>query len=395
MTGGRASNTRAEAVIDHAALRQNVDQLRHALAHDGQASATLLGVVKADAYGHGALPIAKTLRQYGVSWIGVALPEEALSLRAAGDIGRILAWLTVPSDPRIAECVAAEIDLSVGAPWMLDEVRSAALAAGVRARVHLKVDTGLGRGGSSLDSWPEMLELAGRAQGEGSIQVVGIWSHLAAGEDPEHESVALQRSNFAHALQLARDAKISAGLNHIANSGAVLSGAMSGVMTGGDLARSGIAMYGLTPGRVLGDSAQLKLVPVMTLQARLALVKTVPAGQGVSYGHHWIAPAATTLALVPLGYADGIPRSARDAQVFIRGRRKPIVGRIAMDQFVIDLGGDHADPGDEVVVFGTGANGEPTAENWAEWAGTIGYEIVTRIGPRVPRVHEHVEGQIP
>lgn len=385
----RPLSTRAEAVVDLLHLRHNVDLLRTAVEQQQGAAASLMGIVKADAYGHGVVPVAQALRSYGMSWLGVALPSEALALREQGDIGRILAWLIVPNDPTTSACVAAEVDLSVGSRWLLEEICAAAAQIGRPARIHLKVDTGLGRGGAMMREWPRLIEEAHQAQQRDLVQVMGVWSHLVAGENPDHPSIQLQRSNFSDALAQTRMIGLSTSLSHLANSGAILSGSVSGVDVHGGLARSGIAMFGLTPGVSLGEASMLGLTPIMTLRTQLALVKEVPAGQGVSYGHHWTAPTRTTLGLVPLGYADGIPRTAENASVWLRGKLRPVVGRIAMDQFVVDLGADHAEAGDEVIVFGRGVDGEPTAEDWARWSGTIGYEIVTRLGPRIPRRYVH------
>lgn len=377
---------RAQAVIDLDSLRRNVERLRIA-AHASGATPALMGVVKADAYGHGVTHVAPALRRNGMEWLGVALPSEALALRADGDTGRILAWLIVPDDPTTAECIAAKVDMSVAAAWLLDEVAEAAREVGFPARIHVKVDTGLGRGGCSMQEWPLFVEQLRAAVDRDEVEIVGVWSHLVAGEDPHHASAALQRENFASAVRQIRAAGISAPLCHLANSGAVLADPMIATGATGGLVRMGIAMFGVSPGIPLGDPSSLGLEPVMSLRARLALVKSVPAGQGVSYGHRWVAAEATNLGLVPLGYADGIPRSANGAAVWVRGKLRPVVGSIAMDQFVIDLGHDHAEAGDEVIIFGAGSQGEPMAEDWARWSGTIGYEIVTRIGPRVPRVH--------
>ena len=374
-----ASLVRAEAVIDLDAIVANIERLR------SETTAQIMVVVKADAYGHGMLPVARCARRQAVGWLGVALPEEALALRAAGDSGRILAWLMTPGQDSLVESLRQEVDLGVSTEWAMSEVIEAARVERIRARVHLKVDTGLGRAGATLHEWAELVAMARAGSDEGLVDVVGVWSHLVSGEDPDSPITTEQARVFGEALATVREAGLSPEWIHLGNSGATLSGVAREWGIGDTLVRTGIAVYGITPGRVMGEASSLGLQPAMTLRARLAQVKQVRAGHGVSYGHHWVATRDTRLGLVPLGYADGLPRTAQTPEVFIAGRRCPVVGRIAMDQCVVDLGDLDVDPGEEVIVFGSGHDGEPTAEEWAAWADTIGYEIVTRIGPRVPR----------
>lgn len=362
-------STRAEALIDLDAVRDNLGALR-------APDVAQMAVVKADAYGHGAVPIAQAARQAGAEWLGVALPSEAIALRNSGDGGPILAWLYPPGDDHVVDCVAANVDLGVGAPWALDEIAAAAGAIGRRARVHLKVDTGLGRGGAPMDAWPSLVSAAQRHSGD--VEVVGVWSHLACADDPDSPETTAQVEAFAVALDTARRLGLEPQIRHLASSGA----AMTRPETWYDLVRIGIAMYGIPPGPRI-DMTGLR--PAMTLTAHIAAIKAVPPGHGVSYGLQWRAPTSTNLALIPLGYADGIPRTAHGAQVWVGGQRVNVVGRIAMDQFVVDLGAVPAAPGDEVIVWGAGGVGEPTAHDWAQWDDTIGYEIVTRLGVRVPR----------
>jgi alanine racemase len=373
---------RAAAVIELSAIRANLATVRR---HAGNAA--VMAVVKADAYGHGMGPIARVARQEGVEWLGVALPSEALALRALGDQGRVLAWLWAPGDPSIASCLREGVDLSVSSAWALDEVVEAARRVGTRARVHLKIDTGLSRNGASAGQWPALLEATMAAMRAGQVEVEGIWSHLADGDLPDGPSVPRQLDRFTTALEQAEGIGIRPRLRHLGNSGALLAHPECRF----DLVRVGIAMYGLSPSPGLGSAADLGLRPAMNLQASLAHVKGVDAGTRVSYGGIWTAPGETALGLVPLGYADGIPRAAGNrVSVAVDGRLCPVVGRVAMDQFVIDLGSDDLPHvGDEVRVFGSGRHGEWTADDWAAALETIGYEIVTRIGPRVPR--EYVE----
>ena len=370
------SSERGEAVVDLDAIRRNLAGVVSALP-----GVETMAVVKADAYGHGAVAVSRAARDAGVTWLGVALPDEAIQLRESGDAGRILAWLLVPGEPSIAACVERNVDLGTGAAWAVDAIADAARAAGTRARVHLKVDTGLGRGGSAPSDWPALVERA-RSHGD-VIDIVGIWSHLACADEPAHPATSQQIAAFDDALAVATSLGVTPQVRHLASSGA----ALTRPDTHYDMVRIGIAMYGLTPGPQVGPPwpHDLTLRPAMTVRARVSSVKRVPKGHGASYGLTWHAPHETSLALVPLGYADGIPRGARGAEVVIGGGRYPIVGRVAMDQVVVDIGDANVVAGDEVLVFGPGDAGEPTADAWATWNDTIGYEIVTRLGARVPR----------
>ncbi len=347
-----------------------------------------MAVVKADAYGHGLVGSAKAAVEGGASWLGVAFIEEALALRVAGLDVPILCWLMAPGEPLVA-AVAADVDLSASAPWAVAEIAQAATAAGRVARVHLKIDTGLSRAGATAADWPDLIEAGLKAQAEGSVRVVGVWSHLVHGDDPMHPTTAAQIAVFTEGLRFAEQAGVEPEVRHLANSGSTL----CLPATHFDLVRPGIAVYGLTPAPVIGSAESFGLRPAMTLRARLALTKKVPADTGVSYNHRYRTANATTLGLVPLGYADGIPcAAANTAEVLVRSGnstwRRPIAGTVCMDQFVVDLGDIDADvrEGDDVIVFGPGDDGEPTAQDWADALGTISYEVVTRIGIRVPRV---------
>jgi alanine racemase len=374
---------RARAEIDLAALRANVRTLR---AH--APGAAVMAVVKSDAYGHGAVPCARAAVEAGARWLGTATPEEALALRAAGLPGRIMCWLWTPGGPW-REAVEADLDVSVSALWALAEVTEAARAAGVPARVHLKADTGLGRNGCQPgEDWAELVGAALRAEAKGLIRVTGLWSHFACADEPGHPSIAAQLARFREMVAYAEGQGVRPEVRHIANSPATLTLPESHF----DLVRTGIAVYGISPSPEVGSPADFGLRPVMTLCASIALVKRVPGGHGVSYGHHYVTPGETTLGLVPVGYADGIPRHASGTgPVLVDGKWRTVAGRVAMDQFVVDLGGDEPETGAQAVLFGPGDRGEPTAEDWAQAAGTIAYEIVTRIGTRVPRVYVNEE----
>ncbi|MFK0193594.1 alanine racemase [Kitasatospora sp. NPDC090308] len=378
-TPALTQGARAEATIDLAALRDNLAALRARTA-----GPELMAVVKADAYGHGALRCAREAVAAGAGWLGTATPEEALALRAAGigpEQARILCWLWTPGGPW-ARALRESVDVSVSGQWALDELLAAVRETGVPARVHLKADTGLGRNGCQPRDWPDLVENAVRAQAEGLLRVVGVWSHFAAADEPGHPSIQAQLDLFAQVLAFAERAGVDPEVRHIANSPATLLLPQSHY----DLVRPGLAMYGLSPVPEVGGPADFGLRPVMSLSARLALVKHVPGGHGVSYGHHYTTPGPTTLGLVPLGYGDGVPRHASNTgPVQIVATRYRVAGRVAMDQFVVDLGGDTPETGAEVLLFGAGDRGEPTAEDWAVACDTIAYEIITRIGGRVAR----------
>lgn len=379
---GTASETALPAVaeVDLAAVRANVAALRAAAG-----AAEVMAVVKADAYGHGLVPCAQAALAGGATWLGVAQLAEGLALRRAGVGGRLLSWLHVPGED-FAGAVGADIDLSVSALWALDEIRAAATATGRTARIQLKADTGLSRNGCQPRDWPDLVSAVGAAVAEGSVEVTGVWSHLAWADAPDHPTVRRQRELFVDMAAQVERAGIPVPLRHLANSAATLTDPNARF----DVVRPGLAVYGLSPVPDLGGPAAYGLTPAMTVRGRLALVKQVPAGEGVSYGHDYHTSQDTTLALVPLGYADGVPRSAGNrGPVLAAGTRRTVAGRVCMDQFVLDLGsGPHAAeaaPGDEVVLFGPGRDGEPTAQDWADAAGTISYEIVARMGGRVPR----------
>ena len=366
------------AEVDLDAIRANVAELSRRAG-----SAAVMAVVKADGYGHGIVPSARAAVDGGATWLGVAFVEEALALRAAGVDVPLLAWLLGPqSDVRSA--IEAAVDVSVSAEWALDLVSTAAQQTGRAARVHVKVDTGLGRAGAVVAEWPALVESAAKRQAEGVIEVVGVWSHLAHADAPAHPTIAMQRAAFVEALDVASAAGLQPQVRHLANSAATL--ALPD--THFDLVRPGVAVYGLSPGPEVGRAVDLGLRPAMRLTAQVALVKRVAAGQGVSYGHRYHTSAETQLALVPLGYADGIPRHATNVgPVQINGKRFAVSGTVCMDQVVIDIGEHQVSVGDTAVLFGPGDDGEPTADDWAEAIGTINYEIVTRIGGRVPRVY--------
>lgn len=365
---------RSYARISTAAISANVAELRR------RTPAVIMATVKADGYGHGMVPAARAALAGGAEWLAVAFLEEALALREAGIQAPILSLIAAPKEP-LHKAIAADIDLTVGARWLLAEVVAAASAAGRPARIHLEVDTGLSRGGATAETWPELLDRVADAAAAGAVEVVGIWSHLACSDEPKHPANAAQLNAFKEALDTARRRGIVPQLRHLANSG----GLLALPETHFDAVRPGIAIYGVSPGP---DIDMTGLTPAMTLVSHVAKTKRIPAGTGISYGLTYIVDRATGIALVPLGYGDGIPRHASNiGEVLLAGRRRPIVGRICMDQFLVSTVDDEIAAGAEVIVFGPGDHGEPTAAEWGEAIGTIGYEIVTRVGSRVPRVY--------
>jgi alanine racemase len=357
-----------EAVIDLGAITRNVETLREAVG-----DTRCMVVVKADGYGHGAIESARAALAGGAEWLGVVDLAEALALRAAGIDAPVLTWLHDP-EADFDEAVAASIDIGVS---YLGQLERAAAASG-RAVVQLKVDTGLGRNGAPEAHWDEFFAAAARLERAGRITVRGVWSHLA-NAGAEHDAV--QIASFESALAAARAAGLDPELAHIAATG----GALRVPAARFDLVRLGVSAYGLSPFDDQ-DAAALGLTPAMELAASVVSAKRVPAGTGVSYGHDYVTTEETTLALVPLGYGDGIPRHASGrGPVAIGGVRYRIAGRVAMDQFIVDVGDAPVQVGDRAVLFGDPATGVPSADDWATAADTINYEIVTRIARRVPR----------
>ncbi|MBT2514343.1 alanine racemase [Arthrobacter sp. ISL-30] len=367
------------AVIDLEAIRHNVRRLAAAAS-----PAKVMAVVKADGYGHGAVPVARAAVEAGASWLGVAHISEALVLRAAGIDSPLLAWLHT-RESNFAAAVAAGVDIGISG-WELDRVVAAAREQERPARVHLKVDTGLGRNGVTIARWDSLVGEAMEYQDQGLLRVVGIFSHLAVADEPHRPETDEQLEAFRAALAIAADAGVDTEVRHLANTPATL----SRPDTHFDLVRVGLGIYGLSP--FIGQtSEELGLRPAMTVRTLVSNCKVVPEGQGVSYGLNYHTSGESSLALIPLGYADGVPRIATGGPVRINGTNYPVVGRIAMDQMVLDLGADAPRDGSllgaEAVMFGDGLDGGPTADHWAEAAQTNNYEIVTRISPRVPRTY--------
>jgi alanine racemase len=364
----------AEAVIDLDAFRANIAALKSCAPQSA-----LMTVVKADGYGHGMTQMARAARQAGSEWLGVATIDEALAVRRTGDTGDLLCWLAAPGAD-FAAPIDAGVELTASSAEQLAEILAA--PASVRPKVQLKVDTGLSRNGAFGEQWTALVAAAADAQSAGVVEITGVWSHFACADQPGHPANDAQEATFGHAVEELAAAGIEPTLRHLSNSAATLSRPSAHL----DLVRVGIAAYGIRPDP--GMTYETELTPVMTLRGRLAAVKRVPAGASVSYGHTWTAEHETTLGLVPLGYGEGILRTASNrAEVGFGGRRVRQVGVVCMDQLVIDLGDADASRGDVVTLFGPGADGEPTAEDWGVAAGTIAYEVVTRLGGRIERTY--------
>ena len=359
-----------EATVDVGAIEDNVRHLRRLTGSE------IIAVVKADGYGHGAVRSALAALAGGASRLGVSDITEALALRRAGIDAPIVAWLHAPGAD-FAEAAALGIELGISS---LEQLQKAAAAASADrpVGVHLKLETGLSRNGIAPEEYRVVFAEAARLERIGRVRVIALFSHLS-NASTEDDRAALRA--FEEGVAAAASLGLAPPLRHIAATHAAidLPEARLGCV------RIGIGIYGLSP---FDDrtSADLGLRPAMTLRGTVAAVRRVPAGKGVSYGYDYRAPAETTLALVPLGYADGVPRQASGAgPVVIGGRRFTVAGRIAMDQFVVDVGDAPVAVGDTAVLFGDPTLGVPSATEWADAAGTINYEIVTRIGPRVPR----------
>lgn len=378
----RRSVPQAEAVIDLDAIAANVRRLR-----ESAGDAAVMAVVKADGYNHGAVPVARAAVAAGARELGVTTLTEALELRAAGIDVPVLSWLhTVDAD--FAPAITANVELGVSSPRHLAAVVDAARETGTTAIVTAKIDTGLNRNGVARDEWHDFLGDLGRAQAEGAVRLRGAFSHLVRADELGHPETDVQRDRFVEAVADLRRNGTPPEVVHIANSAATLTRPDLRF----DMVRPGIAMYGLTP---IPEEGDFGLRAAMTLRTRVALVKKVTAGSGVSYGHSWVAPRDTVVALLPMGYADGIRRNLSGRiEVQLGGRRRPQIGRICMDQVVVDLGpdGDGVKEGDEALFFGDGRHGEPGAQDWAELLDTINYEIVTAVGGRTVRTYVGGEG---
>jgi alanine racemase len=361
---------RAEAIVDLSAIKHNVEHLKKT------AGTKLLAVVKADAYGHGLVPVAKAAISAGADYLGVALLEEAIALREAGIEAPILAWLVQPGSD-FKKAIELDIDLAAASLKALQEISDA--SENNKARVHLEVDTGMTRGGF-LSEWEQLT-----AEHLQNVEVVGIFSHFARADEPDEAQNEEQLARFNTMVERVHSFGFTNVIRHLSNSAATIKNHAAAF----DMVRTGIAMYGLSPDvTTLGNSQSLALRPAMQLRAAMYLVKDVPADTPVGYGASESTSATTKLGVIAMGYADGIPRIAHGAGVWSAGKKAFSIGRVSMDQFVVDLGAQSkAQSGDWVVIFGNGSHGEFTADDWGAASQTINYEIVTRIGPRVPRIY--------
>ena len=396
----------SSAVVDLAAIKHNLSVLR-AAAPD----ALQLATVKANAYGHGLVPVARAALEGGADWLGVAQLAEAFELRRGLDevgIARadapVLAWISTSSSD-FAAAIEADIDLSVSWTWVLADICAAARAVGRPARVHVKIDTGMSRAGSTLADLPALASALRMAADDGLVDIVGAWSHMSRADDPSEAGNASTASHvriFEEGLAILADAGITPRIRHLS--------ATSGILwhpeAHYDMVRAGIGMYGLSPDPAVATADELGLIPALELRAPLTSVKVIEEGTPASYGGTWVAPTRRWIGLVPLGYGDGIFRAASNkARVVVRTEagllNAPLVGRVCMDQFMVDLGPAEGEPGtptarsgaapaavgDTAVLFGTGALGEPLADEWADAASTINYEIVTNLGAHIPRAY--------
>ncbi|ORB66899.1 alanine racemase [Mycolicibacterium tusciae] len=375
----RTTHVAPEAVIDLDAVAHNVGVLR-----DRAGAAQVMAVVKADGYGHGATQTGRAALAAGASELGVATVEEAIRLRRDGITAPVLAWLHPPGTD-FGPALEADVQIAVSSLRQLGELRDAAQRTGRSATVTVKVDTGLNRNGAGPDEYSAMLPALKRALAEDAFTLRGLMSHLVHGDVPDHPLNDIQAGRLNDMVDQARSAGLRYEVVHVSNSPSTLTRPDLGF----DMVRPGIAVYGQTPIPERGD---MGLIPVMTLKCPVALLRKVQAGEGVSYGHTWIAERDTTLALLPIGYADGVFRNLSGRiDVLINGRRRRSVGRVCMDQLVVDVGVDgDVSEGDDAILFGPGTDGEPTAQDWAELLGTINYEVVTSPRGRVVRSYRGI-----
>ncbi|HHY07764.1 MAG TPA: alanine racemase [Corynebacteriales bacterium] len=373
-------STQLFATVNLDAIAHNIGVMQK-FAGDTQ----IMAVVKADAYGHGAIEVSKTALAAGAVELGCATYEEAMQLRNSGIVDApVLFWLWGPSTP-IEEALRANLMIAVAAEWQLDRVLEAVKATGISALLTAKLDTGMGRSGFNIPDWPHMVERFLEAEAFGMIHLRGLMAHFSSADELGNPVTDRQADALRAAIDMGRRAGLKLDHNHHANTAALLThGGM-----GFELARPGLGIYGISPMPELGD---LDLVPAMTWSGRVVLTKQLPEGTGVSYNHDWHAPTDTITGIVPCGYADGIDRRlANKLEVAINGRRFPEVGRISMDQIVVDLGpdGGGVEPHDEAFLFGDGSRGELTALDWADLMETIPYEVISMVGGRTTRRYEH------
>jgi alanine racemase len=360
--------------IDLGAVRDNVA----ALARVAQPAA-VMAVVKADGYGHGAEPVARAALDAGATWLGVALVEEGVSLREAGIDAPILV-LSEPVPEAAAAVVAHRLTPVVYTPAGIDALAKAVADVGAAEplAVHLKVDTGMHRVGAATT---DAVALARRVADRSELELAGVLTHLAVADEPDDPYTPEQLARFATVLADLDAAGLRPAVVHAANSAGLLAFPDARF----DLVRAGIAVYGIPPAPELAGVAPLR--PALALKARVSHVKVLDAGSRLSYGLRYRLDRPARIATVPIGYADGVPRNlaAVGGEVVVGGRRRPVAGTVTMDQLMVDVGDDEVAVGDEVVLIGRQGAASVTAQEWADRLGTIAYEIVCGIGPRVPR----------
>lgn len=363
-----AEHRLAEIFVDRRAIAHNV---RH---FSWVTQTPVMAVVKADAFGHG--DVAEIALANGATWIGVATIPEALRLREQGIAAPILSWLN-PVDADWAAATAQQVDVAVTSLEQLYAIGAAAGEVGRAARVHLHLDVGMSRDGAPTEIWSALCESARALEEAGRVRVIGIMGHLSSADDPESTQNDVERLRFVNGVRAAHRRGLAPSELHLAAS----AGALHRPDSRFTLSRIGAGLYGIDP------AGRAELTPALTLTAPVAQLRRVAGGVGVGYGHDYTTGEATTLAVLPLGYGDGLPRAAQGrAEVSIRGHRFPIVGRISMDQVVVDVGNTQLELGDVALVMGPGGRGEPTVREWAAWSGTIEHELVTRLGVRSSRV---------
>jgi len=357
-------------LVHDAAVRQNVATFA------SRTGGRLMAVLKADGFGHGS--IAHSVVASGATSIGVTTIDEALAVRSSGAAVPVVSWLN-PVDADFEGALLADVDVAVAGPELLGAVSRAALRTRRTARIHLHVDIGMARDGASPSDWAALCSAARELHALGTVRVVGVMGHMSCADQPENPQNDRERLLFANAVRTARRRGLSGFVTHLAATAATV----TGVGDGYEVHRIGAGLFGIDPSGTATD-----LQPTLSLTAPVVGVRRVDAGVGIGYGGDHVVDRRTNLALLPLGYGDGLPRSASGrAEVLVRGRRRPLVGRFSMDMVVVDTGDDRLHLGETVTLFGPGTDGAPLVADWARWADTIEHEIVTRIGSRVARVH--------
>lgn len=378
MTAAVASLRPTTAHIDLGALRHNLAQVRRLAG-----AREVIAIVKADAYGHGAVPVARALAAEGVTRFGVALVEEGRVLREAGVRGEILVLGGFVED-QAAEIVELGLTATIFHAGHADALNEAARRAGRAAPVHAKIDTGMGRLGFAVDAAPDAVAALARCA---FLRLEGLMTHFADADLADPAYAREQVARFDAVAETVRRAGVRIPIRHAANSAAVM--AASWRSAGGgplyDAVRPGLMLYGVHPGPAVGSGVDLR--PVLSLTTRILLLKRVPPGMPISYGRTFVTRRDSLIAVLPIGYADGYPRALSNAgRVLVRGRAAPVVGRVCMDLTMVDVTDvPGAAEGDEAVVIGAQGAAAITAEDVAAGAGTIAYEILCGIGPRVPR----------